>query len=96
MLLSGLSHALTPLAAAAAPLVHVLEAPTRFLDALWLPYRRDAAEFKTAIAAAGSVKAVFGHADVVRLLVEQSLTVEFLTHLVSAKPALLCVFGSSV
>ena len=40
----------------------------RFLGALWLPYRRDAADTKAAIAAAGPVNAVFGHADVVRLV----------------------------
>jgi hypothetical protein len=45
--------------------VHVFERPTEFLGALWLPYRRQRAELEAAIHAAGRVKAVFGHADVV-------------------------------
>jgi hypothetical protein len=63
--LGGLTHALTPLAAAS-PLIHVFDAPARFLGALWLPYRRDRGETEAAVAAAGPVDAVFGHADVVR------------------------------
>ena len=35
-------------------------------DALWLPYRKDKAQLKEAIEAAGPVKAIFAHADVVR------------------------------
>lgn len=62
--LGGLTHALTPLAAAS-PLIHVFDAPARFLGALWLPYRRDRGETEAAVAAAGPVDAVFGHADVV-------------------------------
>lgn len=61
----GLSHALTPIAAACPELIHVFDAPACFLDALWLPYRRDHADLKAAIGAAGSIDAVFGHADVV-------------------------------
>ena len=34
-------------------------------EALWLPYRKDRAQLKEAIEAAGPVKAVFAHADVV-------------------------------
>lgn len=62
--IGGLEHALTSLAVAS-PLIHVLDAPTRFLDALWLPYRRDKAQLEAALAAAGPVQAVFAHADVV-------------------------------
>lgn len=68
MTLGGLTHALTPLAAAN-PLVHVVGAPALFLDALWLPFRRDHRELQAAVAQAGPVSAVFGHADVVRFLV---------------------------
>lgn len=64
--LGGLSHALTPLAAAS-PLIHVFDEPASFLGALWLPYRRDHADVQAAIDAAGPVDAVFGHADVVRI-----------------------------
>lgn len=63
--LGGMSHALTPLAAAS-PHIHVFDAPAKFLGALWLPYRRDHDDLKAAIDAAGAVDAVFGHADVVR------------------------------
>ena len=58
-------HGLTPLAAAC-PAVHVFERPTLFLDALWLPYRRERGEIEAAIRSSGPLKAVFGHADVVR------------------------------
>lgn len=64
MSLGGLTHALTPLAAAS-PLIHIFDAPARFLGALWLPYRRDRGETEAAVQAAGPVDAVFGHADVV-------------------------------
>ncbi len=66
MTLGGLSHALTPLAAAASPLVHVVDAPAEFLGALWLPFRRDHWELQAALAQSGPITAVFGHADVVR------------------------------
>lgn len=62
--LGGLEHGLTPIAAAS-PCVHVIEEPTLFLDALWLPYRREHRPLERAIQEAGPVKAVFGHADVV-------------------------------
>ena len=63
--LGGLVHGLTPLAAAC-PAVHVFERPTLFLDALWLPYRRERGEIEAAIRSSGPLKALFGHADVVR------------------------------
>lgn len=59
-----MEHALTSLAVAS-PLIHVFDAPTRFLGALWLPYRRDRGQLEAALAAAGPVQAVFAHADVV-------------------------------
>jgi hypothetical protein len=62
--LGGLEHGLTALAAAC-PSVHIMEQPTLFLDALWLPYRRQQADLEAALKAAGPVKAVFAHADVV-------------------------------
>ena len=60
-----MEHALTSIAVAS-PLIHVFDAPTTFLDALWLPYRRDKRQLEAAVEAAGPVKAVFAHADVVR------------------------------
>ncbi len=63
--IGGLEHALTSIAVAS-PLIHVFDAPTAFLDALWLPYRRDKKQLEAAVAAAGPVNAVFAHADVVR------------------------------
>ena len=64
MNLSGLKHGLTPISAAC-PNVHVFDQPTLFLGALWLPYRRDNQDIEAAVRAAGPVKAIFGHADVV-------------------------------
>lgn len=61
--LGGCVHGLTALAAAN-PAVHVFDKPAVFLDALWLPYRRDKSEIEAALNAAGAIKAVFGHADV--------------------------------
>lgn len=63
--IGGLEHGLTPLAEAC-PAVHVIEAPTEFLGALWLPYRRQRAELDAALQASGPAKAIFAHADVVR------------------------------
>ena len=60
----GSEHGVTPLAAACNA-VHIMEQPTLFLGALWLPYRRNRQELTEAIAAAGPVEAVFCHADVV-------------------------------
>lgn len=60
----GLAHALKPLAAACSA-IQVLEVPTLYRGALWLPYRKDQSEIKSALAAAGLLKAVFAHADVV-------------------------------
>lgn len=63
--IGGLEHGLTPLAEACAAL-HVFDRPTEWGGALWLPYRRQRAELEAAIrGATGTVKAVFGHADVV-------------------------------
>ncbi len=45
--------------------MHVIEKPTEFLGALWLPYRRQRAELEAALQAAGPAKAIFAHADVV-------------------------------
>ena len=64
--LSGLEHGLTPIAEAC-PAVHVFDRPALCLDALWLPYRRDPAELEACVRSAGPVKAIFGHADVVRV-----------------------------
>lgn len=64
--LSGLEHGLTPIAEAC-PAVHVFDRPALCLDALWLPYRRDPAELEACVRLAGPVKAIFGHADVVRV-----------------------------
>ena len=62
--IGGLEHSLTSIAIAS-PLIHVIDTPTRFMDALWLPYRRDRSVLEAAVEAAGPVRAVFAHADVV-------------------------------
>lgn len=62
--LGGLEHGLTAIAAACSS-VHIMEQPTLFQGALWLPYRRQHADLEAALKAAGPVKAVFAHADVV-------------------------------
>jgi len=49
--------------------VHIFDRPTLFLGALWLPFRRDAADLEACLRSCGPVSAVFGHADVVRPLV---------------------------
>ena len=64
--IGGLEHGLTPLAEVCAA-VHVIEKPTEFLGALWLPYRRQRAELEAALQAAGPAKAIFAHADVVSM-----------------------------
>lgn len=64
--LGGLTNALTPLAASNC-MIHVINAPTQFLDVLWLPFRRRHAELRASLAqSSGQVSAVFGHADVVQ------------------------------
>jgi len=63
--LSGLEHGLVPIAKACSA-VHIFDRPAVFLDALWLPFRRDAAELEAALRECGPVRAIFGHADVVR------------------------------
>uniref|UniRef100_A0A061SMF6 Calcineurin-like phosphoesterase domain-containing protein n=1 Tax=Tetraselmis sp. GSL018 TaxID=582737 RepID=A0A061SMF6_9CHLO len=67
----GLVHALTPIAACN-PNIHVFSRPAEFLGALWLPYRRDPQELRDAVAAAGDIKAVFAHVDVVGAHVNES------------------------
>ena len=62
--LGGIEHSLTALAASCES-IHIIDRPLLFLGALWLPYRRDKTELEAAIAAAGPIKATFGHADVV-------------------------------
>jgi len=64
VLLSGLDHALPPLAAACRSMI-MIDQPCIFMDALWLPYRRNVVELQAALQQAGSVTAVFAHADVV-------------------------------
>jgi hypothetical protein len=49
--LGGEVHALTPLAAAN-PLIHAFDGPAMFLNALWMPYRRNRAMLEAALAAA--------------------------------------------
>ena len=51
--------------AAACPLMRVIDTPTMFLGALWLPYRRDQSQLQAAISSIAGCKAVFAHADVV-------------------------------
>ena len=53
--------------AAACPWMHVIDVPTKLLNALWLPYRKSHNELQAAIKATTDCKAVFAHADVVRL-----------------------------
>lgn len=60
---SGEVHSLTPFAAVSDN-IHVFTSATKFLDALWLPYRSDHENLAAAIAEAGPVAAVFAHADV--------------------------------
>ncbi|KAL3137671.1 hypothetical protein ABBQ38_004946 [Trebouxia sp. C0009 RCD-2024] len=67
----GLDHALHPLAAACSA-IHILEEPTLYRDALWLPYRKDKHQLKKAIAAAGPVKAIFAHADVMGAMMNEA------------------------
>lgn len=62
--IGGLDHALPPLAAACHSMV-LIDKPTLFMNALWLPYRRDTLELQAALQQAGPVEAVFAHADVV-------------------------------
>lgn len=51
--------------------------PALFLDALWLPYRRDPAALEAALAAASDgaapLRAVFAHADIVSRAVKKQL-----------------------
>ncbi|PRW45242.1 ABC transporter (ISS) isoform C [Chlorella sorokiniana] len=73
--LGGQVHALTPLAAAN-PAIHAFDGPALFLDALWLPYRRDPAALEAALAAASEgqapLRAVFAHADIVGAMMNEA------------------------
>lgn len=62
---AGDIHALTCLTTVSDS-IHVFTSPTKFLNALWLPYRdsRKEDELVAAIQDAGAVNAVFAHADV--------------------------------
>ena len=60
MTAGGLEHSLTPLAAAC-PAIHIFDTPTRWLDALWLPYRRHNADLEAAVRAANKPDALSGH-----------------------------------
>ncbi|CAK9226938.1 unnamed protein product [Sphagnum troendelagicum] len=60
----GEVHALQVLEAAN-PLIKVLSSPVEYLGALWLPFRRDHNLIKEAVQQSGSIKAIFGHLDVV-------------------------------
>lgn len=73
--LGGLTHALTPLAAAAPDAIHVFDGPAMYAGALWLPYRRNPNEIVAALEAATAIDgstscsgspplAVFAHVDV--------------------------------
>eukprot|EP00898_Chlorokybus_atmophyticus_P004725 jgi/Chlat1/5253/Chrsp33S00387 len=63
--LGGSLHALMPLEAAGNGYIRVFSEPAVFLDALWLPYRRDQEAIKAAMQMHGNgVKAVFAHVDV--------------------------------
>ncbi|KAL0053768.1 hypothetical protein WJX82_010500 [Trebouxia sp. C0006] len=67
----GLDHALQPLAAACSA-IHIVDVPTLYRNALWLPYRKDRAQLKAAIEGAGDIKAVFAHADVMGAMMNES------------------------
>lgn len=75
--LGGTEHSLTAFAACC-PTLHIIDRPLIFLDALWLPYRRDKKELEAAIRASGNVKATFGHADVVSTFDIFALSMSFL------------------
>ena len=66
--LGGLTHGLTPLAAAAPHHIHVFDGPALFAGALWLPYRRNSDELIAAVAAAMASEtppqAIFAHVDI--------------------------------
>lgn len=57
-------HALMVLGAVN-PLIKVFDDPVEFLDALWLPFRRDHSMIKEALQQHPNVKAIFAHLDVV-------------------------------
>ncbi len=65
--LGGLEHALTPVAVAC-PNVVLIDKPSVFMRALWLPYRKNTQELEEALQQTAGVKAVFAHADVVGCL----------------------------
>ena len=61
-------HSLTPFATAFSSII-VLDEPTVFLDALWLPYRQESSYLEEILQEISAVKALFVHADVVSLTV---------------------------
>ena len=77
VLLSGLDHALPPLAAACRGMI-MIDQPCIFMDALWLPYRKNVVELQAALQQAGSVTAVFAHADVVGFINQPACLLLFL------------------
>jgi hypothetical protein len=62
--MGGQMHALMVLGAVN-PLIKVFDDPVEFLDALWLPFRRDQSLIKEALDQHPNVKAIFAHLDVV-------------------------------
>ena len=78
--LGGLEHALTPIAAAMpAGLVKVIDRPQVFLNALWLPYRRDTTDVLQALRQHGPhVRAVFCHAEILGALLNSNAWVSAL------------------
>ncbi|CAM6128294.1 unnamed protein product [Calypogeia fissa] len=62
--MGGQMHALMVLGAVN-PLIKVFDDPVEFLDALWLPFRRDHNLIKEALQQHPNVKAIFAHLDVV-------------------------------
>jgi hypothetical protein len=72
----GEVHALQVLEAAN-PFIKVLSSPVEYLGALWLPFRRDHNLIKEAVQQSGSIKAIFGHLDVVSLSFHAVLTPTF-------------------
>ncbi|KAL2632582.1 hypothetical protein R1flu_004061 [Riccia fluitans] len=62
--MGGQMHALMVLGAVN-PLIRVFDEPVEFLDALWMPYRRDQNIINQTLQQHPTVKAIFAHLDVV-------------------------------
>eukprot|EP00236_Picocystis_salinarum_P001690 CAMPEP_0183827234 /NCGR_PEP_ID=MMETSP0807_2-20130328/2138_1 /TAXON_ID=88271 /ORGANISM="Picocystis salinarum, Strain CCMP1897" /LENGTH=1066 /DNA_ID=CAMNT_0026072391 /DNA_START=63 /DNA_END=3263 /DNA_ORIENTATION=- len=62
--IGGDVHALKPIEAAS-DFIKVIDQPTHFLGALFLPYRRNGGEIQESINSAARPKAIFAHVDVV-------------------------------